>query len=108
VLGRPYLDHLDSAVRDRWAGVLAAIVGGRLGHFAEEAVERGPGGDRRVLLTAGPTFRPDGRPDGVLMAAYDVTDAALAARDAEQHAIVLQTARKLQHFLGNQLALTMG
>ena len=42
------------------------------------------------------------------MADYDVTDAALAARNAEQHALVLQTARRLQHFLGNQLALTMG
>ena len=42
------------------------------------------------------------------MASYDVADAALAARDVERHARVLQTARKLQHFLGNQLALTMG
>ena len=107
-LGRPYLDALDPAIRARWGRILGEIVGGRLGHYAEESVERGSGGERRLLITAGPTFGPDARPDGVLMAAYDVTDAALAARNAEQHALVLQTARRLQHFLGNQLALTMG
>ena len=107
-LGRSYLDDLEEAARDRWAPVLGEIVGGRLGHYAEAAVEAGLGGERRVLVTAGPTLGPDARPDGVLMASYDVTDAALAARDRERHAQVMQTARRLQHFLGNQLALTMG
>ena len=108
VLGRPYLDELHPPARDRWVGVLGEIVSGRLGHFAEETAEHAPGGERRVLVTAGPTPGPDAQPDGVLMVRYDVTDAALAARNADQHALVLQTARSLQHFLGNQLALTMG
>ena len=108
LFGRSYLDELDPSVRERWAGALGDVVGGRIGYVAEEAVEIEPGGERRVLTTAAPTFGPDARPDGVLLVQYDVTDAALAARDAEQHALVLHTARALQHFLGNQLALTMG
>jgi hypothetical protein len=107
ISGRPYLDELDAPTRERWAGPLRDIVAGRLGHFAAESIDR-LAGERRTVRTASPTLGADGRPDGVLLVCYDITDAATAARNAELNARVLDAARRLQHFLGNQLALTMG
>jgi signal transduction histidine kinase len=108
VVGRSYLDELHPRARERWAGPLREIVAGRLGHFADEAIDATPAGEQRTVRTASPTLGPDGRPDGVLLVCYDVTDAATAARNAELNARSIEAARRLQHFLGNQLALTMG
>jgi len=46
--------------------------------------------------------------DGALCVRYDLTDARQASENQERLAQVLLAARRLQHFLGNQLALTLG
>lgn len=134
--GRRYLDDLDAGSRRRWEGALRAIVDGSLGHFSGEARAvsgaRVPSGghvapgslsaasdaadvgdasdDRwpRDFCAAGPTYGPDGRPDGVLMVAYGTAGDGGPLVGGARLGMVLQVARKLQHHLGNQLSLTMG
>jgi hypothetical protein len=106
--GRRIVDDISVSGRERWSEALAAIVAGRLGHFLDRAVERRTLGDRLVVTTASPTFDADGRVDGALCIRYDVTDAGLAATNQERIELALLASRRLQHFLGNQLALTLG
>jgi hypothetical protein len=94
--------------RERWATALRAIVEGRLGHFLDPAVEAHALGNRLVVTTAGPTINAEGQVDGVLCVRYDVTEAQQAAANEQHLATMLTTARRLQHHLSNQLALTLG
>lgn len=105
---REILADLPAERRERWSRALHAIVAGRLGHFLDRSVEVHALGDRRVVITASPTLDADGNVDGVLCVRYDVTEAQLAAANQERLADALMAARRLQHFLGNQLALTLG
>jgi hypothetical protein len=59
-------------------------------------------------MTASPTIGPSGAVDGALCVRYDLTDGQQAAANEEQLTQVLLAARRLQHYLGNQLALTLG
>jgi hypothetical protein len=61
-----------------------------------------------VVTTVNPTLDADGNIDGVICVRYDITEAQHAAANQERLTGVLLTARRLQHFLGNQLALTLG
>ncbi len=81
---------------------------GLLGHFVDQTVEGRPTGEHSVVTTASPSLGPNGDVDGVLCIRYDLTDARQAAESTEQVMKVLETVRRLQHFLGNQLALTLG
>jgi hypothetical protein len=94
--------------RERWSSALHDIVSGRLGHFFDHAVEDHALGRRVVVTTANPTLNAEGSIDGVLCVRYDVTEAQHAAANQERLTDVLLAARRLQHFLGNQLALTLG
>jgi hypothetical protein len=94
--------------RERWATALAAIVAGLIGHFVDESVEQRPTGPHSVVTTASPSLGPTGDVEGVLCIRYDLTDARQAAESTEQLMKVLETVRRLQHYLGNQLALTLG
>jgi hypothetical protein len=106
--GRRILDDIPADRRDRWAEALRAIVGGRLGHFVDPSPETNSLGDRMVVTAASPTLAPGGAVDGALCVRYDVTEAWRAGANQERMAEVLLVARRLQHFLGNQLALTLG
>lgn len=103
-----FLADLPPERRARWAAALGAILAGRLGHFVDEAVEPGPAGERRVVTTACPAFGPDGTIEGVVCLRYELADGREPTGSEEQLIQVLLTARRLQHFLGNQLALTLG
>jgi hypothetical protein len=105
---RDALADLPGNRRERWAVALSAMVDGRLSHFLDRCVERSSVGDRLVLTTASPIVQADGKVDGVLCVRYDVTEAERSAANEERLTQVLLTARRLQHFLGNQLALTLG
>lgn len=105
---RGLLPDLPEAHRNRWAAALTEVVEGRLGHFLDRMVASGTLGDRLIVMTASPTFGPDGQADGALCVRYDLTDAHQSAANEEHLAQVLLTARRLQHFMGNQLALTLG
>lgn len=105
---RELLTDIPSEHRERWASALTEIINGRLGHFLDRIVEHQTLGDRLVVMTASPTINPSGEVDGALCVRYDLTDAQLSATNEEQLMQVLLAARKLQHFLGNQLALTLG
>jgi len=105
---RTFLADLPEERRVRWEPALAAILNGRLGHFFDHAAEQRTLGNRQAMLTASPVLGGDGRIDGVLCIRYDLTDAQHAAANEERLEQVLLTARRLQHFLGNQLALTLG
>jgi hypothetical protein len=94
--------------RERWSSALRDIVGGRLGHFVDHAVENHVLGHRVVVTTANPTLDVDGTIDGVICVRYDVTEAQHVAANRERLTDVLLAARQLQHCLGNQLALTLG
>ena len=94
--------------RERWSQGLQAVVDGRLGTFLDRAVETHTLGDRLVVTAAGPTLDAEGNVDGVLCVRYDATEAQRTAANQERIAEVLMTARRLQHYLGNQLALTLG
>ena len=65
-------------------------------------------GHRVVVTTANPTLDADGTIDGVICVRYDITEAQHAVANQERLTDVLLAARRLQHFLGNQLALTLG
>jgi hypothetical protein len=106
--GRRIVDDIPDERRERWSVALDAIVGGRLGHFVDRAVEASSLGDRLVVTTASPTVDPGGNVDGALCVRYDVTDAGQARANQERLLQVLLVARRLQHYLGNQLALTLG
>lgn len=105
---RHILDDLPAERRERWSAALAEIVGGRLVHFVDRAVEPSSLGHRLMVTTACPTLDAAGKVDGALCVRYDVTDAEQARANQERLAHVLMVARRLQHYLGNQLALTLG
>lgn len=107
VTGRDFLSDVREDRRERWSTALSAMLDGRLGQFADEMVEQDSIGERVVLMTASPILA-EGGVSGVLCMRYDVTPARLSAATEERLTDVLLTARKLQHFLGNQLALTLG
>jgi hypothetical protein len=94
--------------RERWEEALTAIVDGRLGHFLDRGVEAHALGQRLVVTIASPTIGGEGGVDGILCVRYDATDAQQAMANQERLADVLMAARRLQHYLGNQLALTLG
>jgi hypothetical protein len=106
--GRQILDDVPPDRRERWSAALDAIVDGRLGHFLDPAMEAHSLGNRIVVTTASPTVDERGAVDGVLCVRYDVTTADLAHANQERLTRVLLVARRLQHYLGNQLALTLG
>jgi hypothetical protein len=105
---RRILDDIPADRRERWAQALGDIVDGRLGHFVDRAQEADSLGDRMIVTAVSPTLAPDGTVDGALCVRYDVTEAWRAGANQERMAEVLLVARRLQHFLGNQLALTLG
>lgn len=105
---REVLADIPEERRERWSHALHAIVGGRLGHFLDRAVEAHALGDRLVVTTASPTVDADGKVDGVICVRYDATEAQRSTANQERLAEALMTARRLQHYLGNQLALTLG
>ena len=105
---REILADIPEDRRERWSHALQAIVGGRLGHFLDRIEEAHAPGDRTVVTIASPTIDAEGKVDGVLCVRYDATAARLAGANQERIADVLMTARRLQHYLGNQLALTLG
>jgi PAS domain-containing protein len=106
--GRDILADLPDDRRARWSLALDAIIAGRLGHYLDRSVEADSLGDRLVVTTASPTVDAGGKVDGVLCVRYDVTEAQRAGENQERLVQVLLSARRLQHFLGNQLALTLG
>jgi hypothetical protein len=106
--GRELLPDLPPDCQERWSIALRAIVDGRLGHHVERTVEKGSLGDRVFVTTASPSVDDAGVVTGALCLRYDVTDAAQASANQERLAEVLTASRRLQHFLGNQLALTLG
>lgn len=106
--GRSFLLDVPADRRERWVTALSDIVAGRLGHFLDEAVEAGPAGERVVVTTASPCLDLDGRVESVLCIRYDLTDARQATANEAELTRILEAARRLQHFLGNQLALTLG
>lgn len=105
---RAILPDIPLPYRERWSQALAEIVAGRLGHFLDRIIEHQTLGDRLVVMTASPTIAPSGDVDGALCIRYDLTDGQQAAANEEQLTQVLMAARRLQHFMGNQLALTLG
>jgi len=105
---RSFLLDVPRDRREQWATALAAIVAGLLGHFVDRVVERRPTGEQVVVTTASPSLGPNGSIQGVLCIRYDLTDAIRGAASTQQLLSVLEAARRLQHFLGNQLALTLG
>lgn len=105
---RALLPDIPPDHRERWSRALTEIVAGRLGHFLDRIVERHSLGDRLVVMTASPTIGPAGEVDGALCVRYDLTDGQQAAVNEERLTQVLLAARRLQHFMGNQLALTLG
>lgn len=105
---RTLLTDLPASRRDRWDAALRAIVDGQLGHFVDPTTENSTLGVRQVVMTASPLLDGSGCVAGVFCVRYDLTDAQRAAVNEERLAQVLVTARRLQHFLGNQLALTLG
>lgn len=105
---RAILDDVPDHHRARWSRALGAIVDGRLGYFVDRATEAQALGERLVVTTASPAVGDDGQIDGVLCIRFDVTDAQQATANEERLVRVLLTARRLQHYLGNQLALTLG
>jgi hypothetical protein len=105
---RELLADIPDERRERWSSALAAILDGRLGHFLDQATEANALGDRLVVTTASPILNAEGQIDGIFCVRYDVTDAQQASANEERLAEVLLAARRLQHFLGNQLALTLG
>jgi hypothetical protein len=106
--GRRIVDDIPDDRRERWLVALDAIVGGKLGHYLDRAVEASSLGDRHIVTTASPTVDARGNVDGALCVRYDVTDAGQAELNQERLVQVLLVARRLQHYLGNQLALTLG
>ena len=105
---REILADIPEEHREYWSQAFQAIVGGRLGHFLDRTVEAHALGDRLVVTAAGPTINTEGEVDGILCIRYDVTEAQQSAANEQRLADVLMTARRLQHYLGNQLALTLG
>jgi hypothetical protein len=105
---RSFLLDVPAERRERWATALAAIVAGLIGHFVDESIEQRPTGAHTVVTTASPSLGPNGDVDGVLCIRYALTASRQAAESTEQVMKVVETIRRLQHFLGNQLALTLG
>lgn len=105
---RDPLTDLGGQRPEQWAQVLGAILDGRQGHHLDRSVAATSVGDRVVVTTASPTIDASRRIDGVLCVRYDVTEARRSAATEERLTQVLLTSRRLQHFLGNQLALTLG
>lgn len=105
---RELLHDLPPEHRERWSHALTEILAGRLGHFLDRMVQHSSLGDRHVVMTASPAISLSGAIDGALCIRYDLTDGQQAAANEEQLTQVLLAARRLQHFLGNQLALTLG
>jgi signal transduction histidine kinase len=105
---REILADVPADRRERWSQALNAIVGGQLGHFLDRAVEAHALGERLVVTIASPTIDAEGQVDGVLCVRYDATEAQRTVANQERLAEVLLAARRLQHYLGNQLALTLG
>ena len=105
---RELLADIPEDRRERWSRALQAIVDGQLGSFLDRAVEAHALGDRLVVTTASPTIDADGNVDGVLCVRYDATEAQREAANQQRIADVLMAAGRLQHYLGNQLALTLG
>jgi hypothetical protein len=105
---REMLADIPDDRREQWSQALQAIIDGRLGTFLDRADEAHALGDRLVVTTASPTIDANGKIDGVLCVRYDATAAQRAAANQVRIAEVLMAARHLQHYLGNQLALTLG
>ncbi len=105
---RELLADIPEERRERWSHALQAVVGGQIGHFVDRAVEAHALGDRLVVTTASPTVDAEGKVDGVICVRYDATEAQRSTANQERLAEMLMTARRLQHYLGNQLALTLG
>jgi len=105
---RDLLPDLPADHRERWSIVLSEIVAGRLGHFLDRMVQQGSRGERLIVMTASPTLDRAGRVDGALCIRYDLTESHQSAANEERLTQALLTARRLQHFLGNQMALTLG
>jgi len=105
---REFLDDLPADRREHWERALQAIVDGRLGHFLDRTLEAYALGERLVVTTASPTIDAEGNVDGALCVRYDATEAQRVTANQERILEVLLAARRLQHFLGNQLALTLG
>lgn len=105
---RTLLADVPSEHRDRWAQALHAIIAGQQGHFLDHVTERNTLGNRQIIATASPILNDAGEIDGILCVRYDLTAGQQAASNEERLVQVLLTARRLQHFLGNQLALTLG
>jgi hypothetical protein len=106
--GRSLLADLPEERRARWAPALAAILDGTRGHFIDHATESSTLGNRQIVTTAIPLLDAAGAIDGILCVRYDLTGAQQTLANEERLIQVLLTARRLQHFLGNQLALTLG
>jgi hypothetical protein len=106
--GRRILDDIPAERRERWGQALDDIVAGQIGHFVDTSAETDSLGERLVVTAASPTLARGGAVDGALCVRYDVTEAWRATANQERLAEVLLVARRLQHFLGNQLALTLG
>ena len=106
--GRRIVDDFPGDRRERWTSAREAIIGGRLGHYLDRSDETDSLGGRLVVTTASPNVTAAGTVDGALCIRYDVTAASQADANQERLVQVLLAARRLQHFLGNQLALTMG
>lgn len=105
---RAMLTDIPVEHRERWSQALQAIVDGRLGHFLDRTTSAHALGERLVVTTASPTINAEGQVDGILCVRYDVTEAQQAAANEQRLADVLLAARRLQHNLGNQLAVTLG
>jgi hypothetical protein len=105
---REMLADIPEERREHWTDALRAIVRGQLGHFFDRMVEQHALGHRLVVTTANPTLDADGKIDGVLCVRYDVTEAQRAEENQQRLTDALLAARRLQHYLGNQLALTLG
>jgi hypothetical protein len=106
--GRRILEDIPTERRERWAQALDDIVDGQIGHFVDPSPETDSLGERLVVTAASPTLAPGGGVDGALCVRYDVTEAWRAGANQERLSEVLLVARRLQHYLGNQLALTLG
>jgi hypothetical protein len=106
--GGSFLLDLPPDRRPHWRTALRDIVAGRLGHYLDQTVEQHGGGEHVLVTTANPWIGASGMVDGVLCLRYDLTDARRGAAIETALTEVLVAARRLQHFLGNQLALTLG
>jgi len=106
--GRSFLLDVPDDRRERWADGLAAILDGRLGQFVDETLERGSWGEHITVMMASPALGSHGTVDGVVCVRYDLPGGRRGSSSEQQLLEVLEASRRLQHYLGNELALTLG